>query len=68
MTWYDTRFDDGADLERQQPSGNKLPPEDTAGKQPSSEGQEEVDLRGFEVVRREFFAHVRVPSMHRMKS
>ena len=63
MTYIDTGFDDGADQEKQQSAGNKLPPEDSTGNQPSSEGQEEVDLRCFQVVRREFFAH-----MHRTKS
>ena len=57
MTYIDTVFDDGAEQERLQLAGIRIPAEDPTGGQPSSEDQEEVDLRGFQVVRREFFAH-----------
>ena len=59
------------DNERENKTGQeKLPQEDQdlqqsgeSSEEDSSDEQEEVDLRGFQVVRREFFAHVREPSI-----
>lgn len=48
---------------KQQEKADTTPPQSAVEEETSQEPTEEVDLKGFQVVRREFFAHTREPAI-----